>query len=247
MAPALDRAGFFARVRTAPFPGHLTGPQVAGLTALLDAAPAGLSAEAQAYVLATAYHETAATLQPVEEIGRGRGRPYGLTDPATGQVYYGRGYVQLTWKANYAKAQAALGQSFVAQPALALRPDLAAAILYRGMTEGWFTGRRLAEFFGPGGADPVSARRIVNGTDRAETIAGHYRGFLVGLLQGGFGRAVPIPRPPDPASPSTIPTPAEPAPSGGLLRSGAQATGGAIRSGLGGLYDLIHTALARKA
>ncbi|CAO4162746.1 lysozyme [Methylorubrum populi] len=38
----------------------------------------------------------------------------------------------------------------------------------------------------------------------------------------------------------------KPASSGGLLRSGVQATGGAVRSGLAGLYDLIHTAF-RKA
>ncbi|MCY1643265.1 N-acetylmuramidase family protein [Methylorubrum sp. SL192] len=39
---------------------------------------------------------------------------------------------------------------------------------------------------------------------------------------------------------------AKPAPTGGLLRSGVQATGGAVRSGLAGLYDLIHTSF-RKA
>lgn len=38
----------------------------------------------------------------------------------------------------------------------------------------------------------------------------------------------------------------KPAPTGGLLRSGVQATGGAVRSGLAGLYDLIHTSF-RKA
>ncbi|GMA75887.1 hypothetical protein GCM10025880_23040 [Methylorubrum aminovorans] len=40
--------------------------------------------------------------------------------------------------------------------------------------------------------------------------------------------------------------PVQPAPTGGLLRSGVQATGGAVRSGLAGLYDLIHTSF-RKA
>ncbi len=37
----------------------------------------------------------------------------------------------------------------------------------------------------------------------------------------------------------------QPAPSGGLLRSGAQATGGAVRSGLAGLYDTIRNALRK--
>ena len=55
----------------------------------------------RAYVLATAWHETAHTFQPVREIGQGRGRPYGKPGHL-GQIPYGRGYVQLTWEANYA-------------------------------------------------------------------------------------------------------------------------------------------------
>ncbi len=54
---------------------------------------------------------------------------------------------------------------------------------------------------------------------------------------------------PDPLAPTTAapPSPApQPAPTGGLLRSGVQAMGGAVRSGLSGLYDLIHTTF-RKA
>jgi hypothetical protein len=35
-------------------------------------------------------------MQPIEEYGKGRGMPYGKPDPTTGQVYYGRGFVQLT-------------------------------------------------------------------------------------------------------------------------------------------------------
>jgi len=30
-----------------------------------------------AYMLATAYHETASTMQPIEEYGKGKTRPYG--------------------------------------------------------------------------------------------------------------------------------------------------------------------------
>ncbi|TOE35570.1 hypothetical protein CGJ43_25525, partial [Vibrio parahaemolyticus] len=61
-----------------------------------------------AYVLATTYHETGHTMKPIEEWGKGQGRPYGEPDPETGQTYYGRGYVQLTWLANYIKAKAAV-------------------------------------------------------------------------------------------------------------------------------------------
>lgn len=78
-----------------------------------------------AYMLATKWHETARTMQPIEEYGKGKGRPYGtwLTNSkgekycqAIGgrnpyfytfaeypHLYYGRGDVQLTWLDNYIK------------------------------------------------------------------------------------------------------------------------------------------------
>ena len=54
-----------------------------------------------AYILATVKHETANTYRPIEEYGKGAGRAYGAT--VNGHRYYGRGYVQLTWKENYEK------------------------------------------------------------------------------------------------------------------------------------------------
>ena len=41
---------------------------------------------------------------PIEEYGKGAGKSYGQPDPDTGETYYGRGFVQLTWRENYAKA-----------------------------------------------------------------------------------------------------------------------------------------------
>ena len=60
----------------------------------------------------------------------------------------------------------------------------------------------------------------------------------------GMGEPAPDPLAPMTSAPLS-PAP-QPAPTGGLLRSGVQATGGAVRSGLAGLYDLIHTSF-RKA
>src|SRR4051794_28194747 len=57
-----------------------------------------------AYALATTFHETAATMLPIAEYGYGAGRPYGVSDFETDQTYYGRGFVQLTWRDNYARA-----------------------------------------------------------------------------------------------------------------------------------------------
>lgn len=63
----LNRVAFFAAVRSPLFGGRLTESQVQGLDALLDAVPAGMPVPQRAYCLATAFHETGATMQPVTE------------------------------------------------------------------------------------------------------------------------------------------------------------------------------------
>lgn len=204
MALDIDRAAFFDAVRRQPFAGHLTASQVKGMEAILDACPPDLGVEKTAYCLATSFHETARTMQPIEEFGRGKGKAYGPTG------FYGRGLVQLTWQANYAKATKELrargvlkaSEDLVKTPALALRPDVAAAILFYGMIEGWFTGKALADYFGPGRSDAVGARRIINGTDCDKLIAGYHAQFRVALLASV--------RIPDPAPPPKVPDPVAP-------------------------------------
>lgn len=179
-----DRKKFFDLTRRSPFGGSLSQQQVDGLENLLTVWEKSYGQNPYrwlAYMLATAYHETARTMQPIAEYGKGRGRPYGIPDPTTKQTYYGRGYVQLTWLENYRRASAELGVDFVNQPDLAMKPNHAAEILYRGSIEGWFTKKTLADYFSDAKSDPVGARRIINGTDRADLIAGYYRNFLAAL------------------------------------------------------------------
>lgn len=185
----MNRERFFDTVRDMPFSGHLTPPQVAGTNALLDAF-GDADRRWTAYGLATAYHETAHTMQPIEEIGHGHGRAYGKPAGRYGKVYYGRGYVQLTWLENYERADTELHESgflegsLVQRPELAMRPDIAAAIMVRGMTQGWFTGHKLADYFplaAPTKSDWVNARRIINGTDQAWKIANYAKNFHVAL------------------------------------------------------------------
>lgn len=187
-------AQFFAAMRAAPAGGRLTAAQVEGTEAILRAwRDAGCSDRAQlAYMLATAYHETAATMQPVAEVGGDayktrlydvtgsnpdRARRMGNDRPGDGIRYAGRGYVQLTWKDNYRLAGEKLGIDLVADPDLALQPAIAARILVTGMLEGWFTGRVLARYVAGDRVDYVGARRVVNGTDRAVLIAGYADAF----------------------------------------------------------------------
>lgn len=152
---------------------------------IIDACKAaGLLRNQAAYVLATAYWETARTMKPVREYG---GETY-LRSKAY-YPYVGMGYVQLTWKANYEKASKKLGVDFVASPKLLLQSKYAAPILVDGMTEGWFTGKKLADYITPATSDFQGARRIINGTDKAASIAAIARDYDASLKAGGYGAA----------------------------------------------------------
>jgi len=186
---------FFDHVRAPLFGGALSRSQVAGCEALL-AAVAGWDLRWQAYALATAYGETARTMRPIAEYGRGRGRRYGRPGRHGGQVAYGRGYVQLTWDANYEKADRELGLdgALIADFDLALRPDIAARILRRGMEEGWFTGRKLGDYFTPDKSDWKHARRIINRLDRAARYASWAQTFHRALEAAGVAADPVAPR-----------------------------------------------------
>jgi hypothetical protein len=179
----MDKAKFFAAVRSSLFGGSLSQDQVDGTEAILDAYTAsGLtSGKWLAYMLATAFHETARTMQPIEEYGKGKGRPYGRPAGPYSQAYYGRGLVQLTWQQNYQKAKDELGVDFVQHPELALDPTNAANIMIKGMAEGWFTGKKLEDYFDDDTSDWVNARRIINGLDKAQAIAGYGKSFFAAI------------------------------------------------------------------
>lgn len=138
-----------------------------------------------AYVLATVKHETAGTYRPVREYGRGKGRRYGKPCPLMGRrivIYYGRGYVQLTWLENYARMSARLnlGSLLVVDPDSALNPGTAWRIAVVGMMDGYFhpKGKGLWEYVTKQRQDFYNARRTVNGTDKAREIAQVAKGFL---------------------------------------------------------------------
>ncbi|WP_199860935.1 lysozyme family protein [Sphingomonas aurantiaca] len=150
-----------------------------------------------AYGLATSFHETGAKMQPVTEIGRGRGKPYGKPGKHGGQIPYGRGDVQLTWDGNYETAddQLGLNGALLGNFDLALDTDISARVMVRGMTEGWFAGdkvgrHKFARYLPAKGTATApkftSARRIINGIDRAEMVAGYAMSFQAALVAGGW-------------------------------------------------------------
>lgn len=51
--------------------------------------------------------------------------------------FYGRGWIQLTYKDKYKLASKVIGKDLIRKPDLALVPENAYEILFRGMTDGW--------------------------------------------------------------------------------------------------------------
>lgn len=182
----MDAKKFFNKVRSVY--GRLNQSQIDGFNAVfLEWQKDGYTdLRHLAYMLATAWHETARTMQAIEEYGKGKGHSYGAIDQKTGYAYYGRGLVQLTFAQNYKKMGAILELPLYERPTLALDPGVAVQIMFEGMLKaksyhGDFTGLSLEDFFNDKVTDPIGARRIINGTDRAKLIAGYYSTFLEGL------------------------------------------------------------------
>jgi len=199
-----NEAKFFDAVRKGLLGPTLSTDEVTGCAAILQAM-AGAPIAHAAYALATAYKETAHTMQPISEFGGDAyffrrydpkgSRPdlagvLGNTKPGDGARYKGRGYVQLTGRKNYALASAKLGVDLVGHPELALGDDVAAKIMRRGMDEGWFTGRKFATYL-PATVPATrkqftDARRIINGTDCDDEIAGYALELQKALAGAGW-------------------------------------------------------------
>ncbi|WP_050596705.1 hypothetical protein [Mesorhizobium ciceri] len=179
----------------------------------------GLLRNQTAYVLATAYHETAHTMKPIYERGARAyfnkyepgtkiGKTLGNAVKGDGYLFRGRGYVQLTGRTNYARAGRELAIDLLRQPDLALLSSNAAQIIVLGMVEGWFTGKKLADYITLAKSDFKNARRIINGTDDADLIAGYAVQYDALLIADGYGVAAPQAAPPAPAKPIPAPQPA---------------------------------------
>jgi predicted chitinase len=142
-----------------------------------------------AYCLATFKWETAHTMRPIDERGGDAyfnkrygpqttvGKMLGNTKPGDGALYHGRGYVQITGRNNYAKAKRLTGVDLIAEPNRAKEPEVAYKIAIQGMTDGWFTGKKLSNYFFGDTADYINARRMINGLDQADKIADLARQF----------------------------------------------------------------------
>jgi putative chitinase len=203
---------FFDSLRSAF--GPLTPNQVAGIEVLMKATE-GLPLRHRAYILGTSWHESGPAssklhMTPRKEIwgptkaqlGYEGRKDLGNTMPGDGKKFLGRGYVQITGRANYAKASHIVGTDLVASPDFALSPEIASKIIVDGMTNGWFTGKKMSDY-----DSYKNMRRVVNGTDKADLIAGYAEKFEDALKMAPAKPVEPINPIPPPvvADPPTVP------------------------------------------
>jgi putative chitinase len=218
----MDRAVFYDYVRNELFNGRLSQGQVDGMEAILNfwehppVQPTGefkvnwdiRSIGWLAYMFATTFHETAYTMQPIDEYGSdeyfsqlycnredlGNGPAYG-GEPGDGPKFHGRGFVQLTGRLNYKKVTPIVhgfypgSPDFTQDPAAVKKPEYAAVIMFYGMFNGIFTGLALKNFIGDPAkgqmVDYFHAREIINGLDRAGRIEGYAKDFAQALNRSG--------------------------------------------------------------
>ena len=200
----MDATTFFAYARRAPFGGRLTQGQIDGMNALFRCwdshkIPAP-DKRHLAYILASVFHETGGRMVPVRETFASTdagaiaaldkaykaGRLGQVSKPywrkgANGKAYFGRGDIQLTHEENYKVLGERIDVDLVGNPSLALDLDISAEIAIVGMLEGLFTKKKLTDYFNLKKDDPIGARAVVNGTDKAKLIAGYYKSFLDAL------------------------------------------------------------------
>lgn len=196
----IDRKKFFDHVRKFLCNGELSSAQVEGMDAILDEwEERGLTdLRWLSYMMATTFHETGRSMQPVKEWGRGAGKPYGKKLKMGGgpnkripydkpdHIYFGRSFVQLTWYENYELMGRLLGIDLLNNPDKALEMEVSVKILFEGMLKaassfGDFTGKCLEQYFNETTDDPINARKVVNGLDKADLIASYHYVFLKAL------------------------------------------------------------------
>jgi len=157
----INHTRFFEGFRTSF--GRLTQSKVTGIEVLgyqMEGDSQIRNIHWAAYMLATVKHECADTWQPITERGRRSyfdkyepgtriGKRLGNKEPGDGYRYRGRGYVQITGRANYARLSKALRlsaeENLIDHPEYTLRPMIAYRIMSLGMRKGLFTGKKLGD------------------------------------------------------------------------------------------------------
>lgn len=185
-----------------------------------EARKEGLLRNQLAYILATAYHESAHTMKPVREYGGDtylRKKKY--------WPYVGMGYIQVTWAEGYKMVGEKLEVDFLSDPKKLLDPKYAVPVAVRGMKEGWFGNRKkLSDYMTLKSSDFFNARSMINADKNlflkntkikiGDLIAGYAKEYNKLLLDTGYGTEGPkkpveaisdVPGTPEPPTGKTSP------------------------------------------
>ena len=231
----MNRKAFYDALRSSGlFPNGISTSQFQGMENLLNVWDKYFSRDSDfllAYNLGTAFHETARTMQPIMERGPVSyfnkyepgtriGNMLGNTVKGDGYRFRGEGHVQNTGRRNATVATKRINELFglgidlVKNPEKRGDPFISAISLFLGNKEGWWTGKDLLDYIdGVPESDAeelrefTNARRVVNGTDKAATIAAYALKFHKAITAAHAATAA-IPKP----LPPPTPIDAEPAP-----------------------------------
>ena len=180
--------------------GKLNQSQVDAINHIVDIMDKdkGITYPQGAYILATTWHETATTMLPIAEYGKGQGRPYGTWQRnSKGELYaykngnrntvylqseyphlyYGRGETQNTWFDNYEKLSKVFNVDFLNNPDLLLTQEWSTPVTIYSMKNGLYTGKKLSDYINQSKKDYMNARKIINGMDKASLIASYAETF----------------------------------------------------------------------
>ncbi len=217
----MDRAKFFAAVRSPLFAGKMVGTQTQGIDAILDEAERrGTALPHLAAILAEVHHETGGQMQPVSEnlnysakrltevwLSRfptlAAAAPYANNPQRLANKVYG-GRLGNTgpddgWIYRGRGLAQITGKTNYAKFGLAGAPDKAAEmsiavrILFDGMIGGIFTGKRLADYDGADCYRYAASRAIINGDVKANGARIHKygRAFEAALRSAGYAPGKP--------------------------------------------------------
>lgn len=219
-------SAFFANLEgTKLFPSSINSSQREGMIRLLDVWGQWYDERFKLPILAAAlieiYHETGGRMQPVIETFASTPQraaqilesafragklpwvkaPYWNPDK-NGQIWVGRGDIQMTHPAMYAKLRKVLAETYGVDvpldkdPGLALQPVTSAVIAFEGMTKGLFRKKKLDDYLVGGEMDYVGARDVVNGDGEDSRIAEKMRTggklFEAALVAAGYEDGVPV-------------------------------------------------------
>lgn len=180
----INRQTFFDNIKKTLFKNGLTQTQTDTINSVIDECEKqGVTDLRQvAYIFATAAWEAynpkipSSRLTPIKEFG---GEEYLKSKKY--YPYFGRGLSQISWLDNYKKEGTRLGIDLVNNPDLMLDIPVACNSHVFCMKNGIYTGKKLSDYINEQKCDFFNARRIINGTNKADEIMALAQSFLAAM------------------------------------------------------------------